>query len=451
MRLAAPFDAALLSALSALCLLAAACSSSTAVTPTLAVTPGLEPSPLTAAAGVTRVELRVRGVSGVSGVAGTETTVATAKPDDGGLDVPDAARTGIGSLVLAGLGADGGELAYGRTPAIDLTGISTYSAQIFVQKPGLARMLTLPAAPVAPRVGMFGVRYLALVEPASKDLELVDLLGVRTYTKRGAFAVAPSAAVLFAGTYALAIATDGTTSLVDFDAGTSTSPALPSGVLAGDLAGARGIVGDDGSAYLVAATRATLTSGGGGAPSDLVLRLGTDGALTARRLATKRAGASAVWLEGRGLVVLGGAADAGSAGAEILASGATTASPLPFATDATAGAIAVAVDTHTVLRAHPDGTLDALDLACATACTPTAASAKLDGAPIDAAALERGGALFSTDKGSLVRVDAKGAATTPVGALTALPALPVMRALVALPTGVVAAVSSSDAILRTVR
>jgi hypothetical protein len=439
MRLAAPLATPSLAALCVLCALfalQAACSSSAAATPTVTVTPGLEASPISAAAGVTRVELRVRAVDG------TETTVATAKPDDGGLDVPDAARTGIGSLVVAGLGADGGELAYGRTPALDLTGISSYSPQIFVQKPGLARMLTLPAAPVAPRVGMFGVRYLALVEPASRDLELVDLLTVRTYTKISAFVVAPSAAAIFAGTYALAVASDGTTSLVDFDAGTSTSPALPSGVLAADLAGARTIVGDDGAAYVVAATRAGSTA------SDLVLRLGTDGALTARRLVTKRAGATAVWIDGRGLVVMGGAADAGAAGAEILASGATTASPLPFATDATAGAIAVAVDPHTVLRAHADGTIDALDLACASACTPSAASAKLDGAPIDAAPLERGGALFATDKGSLLRVDAKGTTSASLGSLGSGTAT---RALVALPTGVVAAVSSSDAVLRTVR
>jgi hypothetical protein len=155
-----------------------------------------------------------------------------------------------------------------------------------------------------------------------------------------------------------------------------------------------------------------------------------------------------VWIDGRGLVVMGGAADAGAAGAEILASGATTASPLPFATDATAGAIAVAVDPHTVLRAHADGTIDALDLACASACTPSAASAKLDGAPIDAAPLERGGALFATDKGSLLRVDAKGTTSASLGSLGSGTAT---RALVALPTGVVAAVSSSDAVLRTVR
>lgn len=443
MRLTAPLAATLLPALCVLCALQAACSSTAAATPTVTVTPGLEATPLSAAAGVTRVELRVRAVTD-----GTETTVATAKPDDGGLDVPDTARTGIGSLVIAGLGADGAELAYGRTPAIDLTGIAAYSAQIFVQKPGLARMLTLPVAPVAPRVALFGVRYLALVEPASRDLELVDLLAVRTYTKSSAFAVAPSAAAIFAGTYALAIATDGTTSLVDFDTGTAASPALPSGVLAADLADARTIVGDDGAAYLVAATRAPISGSGGATPSDLVLRLGTDGTLTARRLVTKRAGATAVWIDGRGLVVIGGTGDAGSAGAEILASGATTASPLPFATDATAGAIAVAVDAHTVLRAHVDGTLDALDLACTSACSATAATATLDGAPTDGAPLERGGALFVTDKGSLLRVDAKGTTSAPLGSLGSVTAT---RALVALPTGVVAAVSSSDAILRTVR
>jgi hypothetical protein len=434
MRRAAPF---LVTLLSAIALVDAGCSASTSTTPTVAVTPGLEASPLTAAAGVTRVELRIRAVDG------TESTFATAKPDDGALDVPDAARTGIGSLVIAGLGADGAELAYGRTPALDLTGISAYSAQIFVQKPGLARMLTLTLAPVAPRVGVLGVRYLALVEPSSRDVELVDLLTVRTYLKTGALAVAPSAALLLAGTLALAVATDGTTSLVDFDAGTATSPALPSGVLAADLAGARVLIGEDGAAYLVAATRAPGTGGSGA--SDLVLRLGVDGTLGARHLVTKRAGATAVWVDGRGLVVMGGAADAGSAGAEILATGATTASPLPFVTDATSGAVAALGDAHTVLRARADGTLDALDLACTSACTPTTAAARLDAAPVDGAALERGGALFATTSGALVRVDAKGATATAVASV------PPTRALVALPTGVVAAASSADAVLRTVR
>ncbi len=429
MRLAAPLLAALL---------VGACSSSSPTTLTVAVTPGLEASPLTAAAGVARVELRVRAVDG------TESTFATAKPDDGGLDVPDGARTGVGALVIAGLSADGTELAYGRTPALDLTGIASYSPRIFVQKPGLARMLDLTDTPVGPRVGLFGVRYLALVEPASMDLELVDLITARAYASKGTLGVAPTAALLLAGTLVLAVATDGSTSLVDLDAGTVSSPALPTGVAASELAGARTLVGDDGAAYLVAATHTAGASGAAG-PSDLVLRLGTDGALSARRLLTKRAAAAAVWVAGRGLVVIGGAADAGSSGAEILATGATTASPLPFATDASAGATAVLVDAHTVLRARADGSIDTLDLACTSACAPAAASAHLDAAAIDGAPLERGGALFVTAGGALVRVDAKGTTTSVVATVSGA------RALVALPTGLVAVVSTSDGVLRTVR
>lgn len=431
----APLARAVCAAALALSTTGAGCSSSTSSVVRVQTTSGLEASPFAADSGVVRVELRTRDL------VGAETVVATAKPEDLSLEVPDAARAGIGSLVLAGVGADGSELAYGRTPALDRTGLDSFTPTLFVQRPGLARALTLPAtssAATSVRASMLGVRYLALGDAASKDLTLYDLLAQKAAATTDALDAPPSAALMTAGAFLVAIGADGATSSLDFDGEVRAQPSLPAGLTAADVVGGRVILGDDGAAYLVGATRAS-------GATDRVLRLASDGTLSARTLASKRAGAIAVWIDGRGLAVVGGSGDPGSAGVELLGAGAAVSVPLPWATDATAGAVGVLVEPQVLLRARADGALERLDLACAAGCAPTAASAKLGGASRDGAPLERGGALFLGVDGSLSRVDAPGTTATGLGAATTA------TTLVPLPTGQVAVLGSADGVLRTVR
>lgn len=134
-----------------------------------------------------------------------------------------------------------------------------------------------------------------------------------------------------------------------------------------DVAGGRTVTAPDGSAFVVGATRAD-------PPSQWVVEIAPTGELFARALATPRAGAAATWVDGRGLVVVGGSAS--GAGAELLVVGTQAFAPLAYPADATRGAALVALDGARVLRA---GGRDAngafatsveLELGCVTGCAP---------------------------------------------------------------------------------
>jgi hypothetical protein len=132
-----------------------------------------------------------------------------------------------------------------------------------------------------------------------------------------------------------------------------------------EVAGGATVHDLDDNAYIVGATRTET-------PTDRVLRLDTEGQLTAPRLTVPRVGAAATWVPGRGLVVMGGSSEGPAA--ELMASGSAAFTALPFPADATTGAGIVALDSSTVLRV---GGVDAsgarapsvtMSLACPTNC-----------------------------------------------------------------------------------
>ena len=133
------------------------------------------------------------------------------------------------------------------------------------------------------------------------------------------------------------------------------------------VAGGRTVYAPDGTAYIVGATRT-------GPPTSEVLQVDVDGALSALSTTVARAGAAATWVDERGLVVVGGAAE--ECGAELLAEGSDAFVPLPFAPDPTTGAALAGVDKSTVMRLGgktADGeAADSVTLAlgCGTECQP---------------------------------------------------------------------------------
>jgi hypothetical protein len=187
---------------------------------------------------------------------------------------------------------------------------------------------------------------------------------------------------------------------------------LPTG-LAGyaDVAGGATLMAPDGSAYIVGATRAD-------DPTAAVLEIAADGTLTALSLTSARAGAAAVWVVGRGLVVAGGS-DTG-AGIELLAEGSGAFVPLSYPADATAGAALVPIDSASALRVGgrnaAGGAAETafLALGCGSAC-----AAEPRGAPV--ALDEASGFSFDGGLGLVVgrasggetaafRIDGEGAA-----------------------------------------
>ncbi len=354
----------------------------------IAVSGGLDGAAFAGDPTVARVELRVRAVDG------TERVIARAATTAGGVDLPDGEKTGIGALVLAGLGADGATLVYGRTPAIELSGLTTApttTLAILAQRTGsITRALELPAIPVVPRCTTLGTRYVIVADGTTAHV--VDLLSLTARSEVEAWTTAP-VTLATAGVASLAIDAAGVGTLVDFDAGTSSAATPPSGTTFADVVGGTVVPGEEGSVYVVGATRAA-------SKTDVVLRLATDGTLSAKRLLRARTGAAAAWVEGRGLVVAYGESDAETS-IEILAPGATASVALAFPPKNARAGVLASIGTSEgsrLLRVADDGTATFIDLACASACMETLAPFR-DDLPSSreddhAIALEGGGAVL---------------------------------------------------------
>jgi len=332
-------------------------------------------------AAVTRVELRVRDGNGV------ERAVSEVPVGAGSLEVPDAAKSGIGSLALAGLGGEGALLSYGRTPSLELSGLSgqpTLRLAIFVQRTSsIVPAWKLAGKLTTPRCATMGARYALIADGTTADV--VDLLDV-SVTREQAFVTAP-VSIATAGALVLTIDAEGKASLVNLSTGVRTTPTAPTGATFADVAFGATVIDESGGAWIVGPTR-------GNAPSDVAIRLGSDGALVARKLLRPRKSAAATWVNGRGLLVAYGD---DMLGVELLAPSATASTPLPYPVDARAGGVLVPLDGGKVLRVDADGAATALDLTCASGCAPVAASFKDEPraarADDHASMLEGGGAI----------------------------------------------------------
>ncbi len=87
---------------------------------------------------------------------------------------------------------------------------------------------------------------------------------------------------------------------VDITANTTSTPTLPPGMTNwSDVAGGRTINASTGAVYVVGPTRNTSVS-------SYVLELGTDGNMNARTLSVPRQAAAATYVQGQGLLVVGG-------------------------------------------------------------------------------------------------------------------------------------------------
>ncbi len=380
---------------------------------------------------VTRVELRVRALDGA------ERLIAKVSASGGGLEVPDEAKSGIGALVLAGLDDAGAVLEYGRSPSLELSGLSgraTLPMSILVQRKGtLGDAFALSAPIVTPRCATIGARYAVVADATSTRAEVVDLLDLRPRNEP-AFAAKPTT-LATAGALTLVIDEAGAATLVDLDQGTTTTPTGPFA----EVNGGAVIRDDRGGAWIVGATRKS-------APTDVVLRLDPTGAIATRKLLRPRTAAGAAYIAGRGLVIAYGSSPSmDEAGLEIIAPDATASVALPFPSDHRPAGV-VAPSSGQLLRIDEQGVGSTLDLACATACMPQPSPLKDDPrAPRaddhvtalegDASLVVRGGrVLLLTDKLTLLH----DAGDKPVCS-------------VALSTGNAAVMVGGESVLRTVR
>jgi hypothetical protein len=149
-----------------------------------------------------------------------------------------------------------------------------------------------------------------------------------------------------------------------------TTRPLPTGWTSwGDVAGGATVRNpSEGSVYIVGATRPSN-------PTTAVLYLSAAGEPKALSLSTPRAGAAATWINGVGLVVMGGTSDPNVAGVEILRDATSSFAPMTqFPADTTTGAGIVALDASNLMRAggvNQDNTQAPtvrFSLACVSAC-----------------------------------------------------------------------------------
>jgi hypothetical protein len=283
------------------------------------------------------------------------------------LSLGDKGRTDIGAIRVRATDAAGTVLLKGETLYVQFGALEGAPLDVFVQRVGeLARLPRSSGAREAPLLGTAVARY--LVAATGTELSLFDLLMLAPVTGLPSLP-RPARSLVTFGTAAIVIDEVGA-STVDLSTGSSSDLPQPVGGTFAEIAGGATVVAPDGSAYVIGATR---TAGG---PSQRVLVITKDGVTSFASLSTPREGACASWVEGRGLVVVGGG-DAAASGAELLPIGLAQATKLAYPADPVKGCGASALDASHVLVAGGVGSnadiggsapARVLDLACASEC-----------------------------------------------------------------------------------
>lgn len=311
---------------------------------------------------------------------GDLTTLATAPYPTGTIDLGNQDQDAVAYVRVTGEDANGNELVYGSTIPIQYGALDGETLPIFVQRVGENARLPNPPtdARQSPVLAVLSDRFLIIGGGADPTLSSTtqvydfgqfDLLG-----SPPTLPIVPASMPIM-GTVALLIDTAGDGNFYDFSQDTGSSVTPPAGYAFSDVAGGQVVYDNtDGYIFVVGATRlAPLTA------TQAVLKIDTTdtsnssypyGNLSWLNLSAARLGASAAWVDGRGLIVAGGNKTA--PGVEILANGNDTAGTLPYPPDPSTGSgMANLDDVQHVLIAGgvmPDGTdpgVRYIDLGCA--------------------------------------------------------------------------------------
>ncbi len=404
----------------------AACTSES--TGTIQISLGGEADALTRAPAPTTLVIESIGTDGaVSQLSRTKLPAST-------IDLPALDPSTVGALRITGIDDANVTRVLGNTLPFQFGALNGSSLEIFVQRVGEFARLPSPfsvsfSLPVTTAV--VG-RYLFTASGTAS--QVYDLLALSALTNPPTLPRAPLS-VAASSTKVLLIDASGAT-WFDLSDSSSTEMSPPPGGTFAEIAGGATVIGDDGSAYVVGATRSST-------PSSRVLVLKADGTFAFASLATERMSASATWVAGRGLAVTGGSTN--GAGVEILAPGSSIAAPLAYPADATRGAGALPVDATHLLLVGGGAGIRIVDLACAAACAATPWSADL---PFDLANVDFIPLAGRTNEWMALGTDANGAsrAVQLVAGTTREVPLRVPRAgarLMPLPTGGVVVVGGA--------
>jgi hypothetical protein len=312
------------------------------------------------------------------------------------ISLGDKGRTDVGAIRVRATDAAGNLLLKGETLFVQFGALESAPLEVFVQRVGeLARLPRSSGAAEAPLLGLTVSRY--VVAASGTGVSLFDLLLLKPITGLAALPRAARSFVTF-GTAAVVIDEQGA-STVDLSTGNFSELPAPAGGTFAELAGGATVMAPDGSAYVVGGTRTT------GGASQRVLVITKEGATSFASLSAPREGACATWVDGRGLVVVGGG-DATAAGAELLPIGLAQGTKLPYPADALKHCGASTLDASHVLVAGGVGsTADVagaaparvLDLACSADCKAVVWPGALPLVRADAFTLAPNAALLAGD------------------------------------------------------
>jgi hypothetical protein len=319
------------------------------------------------------VELQVDSVD----FSGSVKTLAIAPLPASTVDLGSVAKNAVGTLQVTGTDATGRRIVYGQSLPIAFGALAGMTVPVFVQRTGELARLPRPLSGVraAPTVAAFAQRYLFV--GAGGDPSLLHTTQLYDFAYFAPLAAPPSLprapqSIAFVGIVGLLI-DDGGATAFDFSQNVFSDVTAPAGGSFRDVAGGATVFASDGSQYIVGATRTQ------GAPTATVLALDPLGKRSWRLLGAPRLGASATWVDGRGLVVAGGSASA--AGVEVVGIGSMSGSALAYPPDASTGIGATTLDAQHVLLAGgvtptgQDAGVRVIDLGCAAQCSPTVWSA----------------------------------------------------------------------------
>lgn len=321
----------------------------------LDITTGQETSAFTADPPVTRVDVEVKSLDG------TEDRIISAAPGDT-FNLGSMSDTLQVSVEVTGYAADGTTVLRGRSLSGLLLSSVVGGLPIFAQR--VNQWARPPSSLVQSHVSgvaaVLGERYLVLAggtnaaqdtaSDATKN-DFYDLLELAGQVPATADRVPESLVSL--GSQMFSVNETGAT-MVNYEAATAVDATLPTGLMSfADVAGGRAIGATNGRTFLVGATRAD-------APTTAVLEVDADGTLRAYSLKTARKGAAATWVNGVGLVVVGGSDDPASVGLEVLAETATSFESRGFPADSIEGADGTVLSSGTQILLVggwlPDGT-----------------------------------------------------------------------------------------------
>jgi len=314
---------------------------------------------------------------------GTPTTLARVPLPATNVDLGKHDENAVAAITVSAVDALGDSVVFGSSLPLQYGSLEGATIPIFVQRTGeLARMPgPLSDSRQAPVLSQVQGRYLFLGAgndaAIAKTTQLYDFLSFAPLPAPPTLPRVPQS-IAFVGTVALLIDASGGT-YFDFSTNASAAAPVPTGSFSfADVAGGATVIANDGSEYIVGATRAT------GAATAAILVVDpantknsqyVTGNLTWASLSAPRLGAAATWVTGRGLVVTGG--DATATGVEILSPlPSSTGASLPYPPDSSVGAGTTALAggqkvlvAGGVTPSGQDAGVRAIDLSCATDCT----------------------------------------------------------------------------------